>query len=57
MLFMKTSVLVTLIALIAFLGIVSLLLFTGKAPTHIRIQPVQVSGAAGSSAPDSAVHN
>ncbi|WP_157659164.1 hypothetical protein [Thauera butanivorans] len=54
---MKTSVLVTLIALIAFLGIVSLLLFTGKAPTHIRIQPVQVSGAAGSSAPDSAVHN
>ncbi|WP_341644719.1 hypothetical protein [Thauera sp. SDU_THAU2] len=54
---MKTNVLVTLAALIAFLGIVSLLLFTSKAPTHIRIQPVQVSGTAGPSAPASSAHN
>ncbi|MCV2216227.1 hypothetical protein [Thauera sp. Sel9] len=54
---MKTNVLVTLVALIAFLGIVSLLLFASKAPTHIRIQPVQVSGATGSSTPGSASHN
>ncbi len=57
MLSMKTNVLVTLAALIAFLGIVSLLLFTSKAPTHIRIQPVQVSGTAGPSAPASSAHN
>ncbi|MFT3758289.1 hypothetical protein [Thauera sp.] len=54
---MKTNVLVTLAALIVFLGIVSLLLFTSKVPTHIRIQPTQVSGATTPSTPDSVAHN